>query len=76
MRNGTQEELDIAKNDATLLPFDAKFKTNGFDNPFNPGEIVCRKSPSLFEDTGSVRFMLIDGSDFWYLESSDLEPIA
>lgn len=28
MRHGTQEELDAAKQDATLLPFDALFVSN------------------------------------------------
>lgn len=88
MRNGTQEELDAAREDAEKLPFDAVFITkrkekgslSGEADPSMPiGEKVVRGAAKGMDDfCGSytrVAFKLLDNTDYWYVEALDLEPI-
>lgn len=76
-KKGTQEMLDAAKDDATLLPYGVTFKTNGKSNgraivaPI--GLVVCRSSEG-HNDAESVRVTDREGSVF-YVSASCLEPI-
>lgn len=75
MRNGTQEELDAAREDATLLPFDALFLTKEVASSATqliPGKIVFRGG-GLWNNSHSVAFYQ-DG-DLVYMDSRDLEVI-
>lgn len=82
MRNGTQEELDAAREDATLLPYHVSFKTVGHPQ-FPDGEIVtrgCRVENGIeiedaMGDENEVAFKYMDGSDYWYVRADHLEVI-
>lgn len=82
MRNGTQEELDAAREDATLLPFDAIYKTrksasSSSDMPHDM-QVVRGCSAGFSDLCGtniSVAFRLLDATDYWYVSASDLEVI-
>lgn len=83
MRNGTQEELDAAKDDATLLPMDARFVTNTTCQMINAGVIVFRGAwvdgkevGDLSGNSDAVAFSLDDKSDYEYVDASELEVIA
>lgn len=78
MRNGTQEELDAAREDATLLPMDAKFKTKkakGNPSDFKYGKEVWRQNENnQFLDTPSY-VKVVSETDFWFVDANDLEVI-
>ena len=75
MRNGTQEELDAAREDARLIPQKAFFmakKANTNPSKFPIGKILVRVKDSA-DNEDMVRVELLDGSDFWFVDSFDLE---
>ena len=67
MQLGTQEMLDAAKYDATLIPFDTLF----VDTSGN----VRWRIPNDLDDYGSVA-MAASGADWEYREALQLCPIA
>lgn len=79
MRNGTQEELDAAREDARLLPYDANFKLVDNDDLWKEegyfhGDVVFRFD-SFGADNDSVSFVK-DGNDYAiYLGVDMLEAI-
>jgi len=77
-KKGTQEMLDAAKDDATLLPFGVKFKTNGIKNNGIPAPvsdlIVYRSSVAEYNDFSSVRVTDETGEE-WYVRASQLSPM-
>lgn len=80
MRNGTQEELDAAREDATKLPFDAVFRSKFVGNVSHPdlpdGVLVTRGNINAgYCDENEVAFSLLDYSDYWYMSAVELEPI-
>jgi hypothetical protein len=76
MRNGTQEELDAAFEDMTLIPIGTIWRINqDIPNAFREGEIVYRKQVEVGDDERSIGLRFMDGSDFWYVDAQDLEVI-
>lgn len=72
---GTQEQLDAAREDARMLPYNTVFLTKVSDNsPLPDGEAVVRAG-GTYDDEFSVRFKSIDDRDCWYCDAADLEPI-
>lgn len=77
MRNGTQEELDAAREDATLLPLKTLFKTKesgGNPSGFKVGKVCYRDGGSGMDENSSGRVRLVDG-EIYYIDANDLEPI-
>lgn len=77
---GTQEQLDAAREDARLLPYNTVFlsKRRTYSGESLPdGEVLVRgdSGSDYCDDEGSVAFEALDGSDHWYVDSSELEPI-
>ena len=83
MRNGTQEELDAAKKDATLLPFGAKFKLNQNRKrdkfiaelcQVRRGDEVWRVKDEM-DAPDSVRFDNAIGDNGYFVAAYELEVI-
>ena len=80
---GTQEQLDAAKDDARLLPFDTAFVAKKADeNPegYHVGSLFVRGLPKSFsvtpdDDESCAAFRTVDDSTFFYVDVNDLEPI-
>lgn len=67
MRNGTQEELDAAREDATKLPFDVIFQSGS-------GKVFRQKNKDFDQDdAGSVRFHLVEYDYGVYFDVDDLQ---
>ena len=76
MRNGTQEELDAARKDATKLPFDAVFEVIDGDPEFHVnGSHVYRKNVTEYCDKGSVAMWVLGHMDHWFYCPSRLGVI-
>ena len=75
MRNGTQEELDAAREDMRTLPFGAKFKIVTDETPFHEGCIVMRHAKYDMDDADEVGVHYEDLHDYWYVEWQHLEVI-
>lgn len=79
MKKGTQAMLDAAKDDATLLPYGVKFKTNGkkpgHADAAPVGVVVIRAMEGGNDNRESVAFDTEDGTDWWYCSAATLEPI-
>lgn len=84
MRNGTQEELDAAKDDATLLPFDAKYILNQDKRRSKDiarlcnverGDIVWRVADDL-DRSDSVRVDNSIGGNGYFVAAYELKVIA
>lgn len=80
-KKGTQEMLDAAKDDATLLPFDTVFVTANKNNSFKTSRVnVIREKNESYDqdDKCSVRFAPIGCYkgvvSFSYIEREDLLP--
>jgi len=79
-KKGTQEMLDAAKDDATLLPFDTVFvTTEGMDRSkaMPIGIKVVRGAAGLKDICGnkaSVAFQNIGATGYWYVSSDNLLP--
>lgn len=81
MRNGTQEELDAARDDARLLPFNTVFKAKGH-HKFPDGTLVVRgECEGIFNEDGfgdddsSVAMQYVDNTDYWFISAGYLEPV-
>lgn len=78
---GTQEQLDAAKEDARLLPYNTVFLSKkGLRSSYSlpDGEEMVRGiigGRDIVDDDECVAFKLLDDSDFWYVDAADLEPI-
>lgn len=71
MRNGTQEELDAAREDARLIPYDVVFVVINNDNSaeFDIGQKIYRRKDVVAhaDDAGSVAFWDIENNDYWWM---------
>lgn len=74
MKKGTQEMLDAAKDDATLLPFDTVFVTRNIEASGMPKGVKVVRAEDENHSTGCVCFVESDGHDFWFCSASDLKP--
>lgn len=77
MRNGTQEELDAAREDMRLIPNDVVFQTVQHGK-FPDGTKVVRGCAGIADHCGDefiIGFQYLDESDYWYVDHSQLEVI-
>ena len=83
MRNGTQAELDAAREDATKLPFDAKFilkicetRDKGFASVlgFKDGDEVWRLD-KIMSDAESISIQNSSKEGVYYVSTYELEVI-
>ena len=77
MRNGTQEELDAAREDARLIPMDTFFKIKVAppSTILDVGTQVIRSKGLLGDDVGSVSMSNAVENVGFYYSANDLESI-
>lgn len=75
-KKGTQEMLDAAKDDATLLPFDTVFLTNKtqYADDYMPDGVYCTRTTEGFNTESSVAFYTVESNELFHACASDLIP--
>lgn len=73
---GTQAQLDVAKDDATLLPFDTVFLTDKKETSdyHMPDRVLCIRTNEGISDHISVAFYTEDTHKLFHADTSDLLP--